>query len=158
MKMTLDASSPREGSPDPEARRTADVVAFAGSRAGFERGLTGFRAVLNRHALEPRTRYRCELVFEEIVSNIIRHGCADDQEHHISVTVAVIGDRVTLHFEDDGVAFDPRQSVPARESVGSDSGGRGLALVRSVSERIDYERTPNHENHLDVTIAAGPNR
>jgi len=157
--MTLDESSPRDGSPELETRRTTDVVAFAGSRAGFERALGGFRAILDRHALDPRRRYRCELVFEEIVSNIIRHGCADDREHHISVTVAVDGDRVKLHFEDDGAAFDPRQRVPVRaESVDSDSGGRGLALVRSVSERIDYERTPHHENHLDVTIAAGPNR
>src|SRR5262245_59167784 len=157
--MTPDASSPREGSPDLETRRTAEVVAFAGSRAGFERGLDTLRAILDRHALEARTRYRCELVFEEIVTNIIRHGYADDQEHHISVTVAVDGDRVKLHFEDDGVAFDPRQPVPPRaESVDSDSGGRGLTLLRSVSERIDYERTPHQQNHLDVTIAAGANR
>ena len=151
--MTLDASSPRDDRPDLETRRTADVIAFDGSRAGFEQGLGLLGALLDRLALDPRTRYRCELVFEEIVSNIIRHGYADDREHQISVTVAVDSARVTLHFEDDGVAFDPRQPVPApAELVDSDPGGRGLALVRSVSERIDYERT-QQQNLLDVTIA-----
>ena len=62
---------------------------------------------------QPRTRYWCELVFEEIVSNIIRHGYADSQKHRISTTVAIHGDRVELYLEDDGVPFDPRQPVPA---------------------------------------------
>jgi serine/threonine-protein kinase RsbW len=136
-----------------------DVVVFAGSRAGFEHGSGQFRAILDRHPLQPGTRYRCELVFDEIVSNIIRHGYADDnQEHRISVTVAVEGDRVELHFEDDGVAFDPRQPVPAREvPPDTDYGGRGLVLLRSVAERIDYERTPQQRNRLRVTVAAGSN-
>src|SRR5262245_36931756 len=136
--MTPDASSPRDVSPDLETTRTAEVIAFAGSRAGFEQGLGEFRTILDRHTLDPRTRYRCEWVLEEIVTNIIRHGYADHQQHQISVTVSVDGDRLTLHFEDDGVAFDPRQPVPARpESVDSDSGGRGLSLVRAVSEHVD---------------------
>jgi serine/threonine-protein kinase RsbW len=138
-----------------------EVLTFAGSRAGFEQGFGQLRAILDRHPLQPRTRYRCELVFEEIVSTVIRHGYRDDQEHRISMTVAIHGDRVELHFEDDGVAFDPRQPVPAAcaEAVpDSDSGGRGLVLLRSVTERIDYERTPQQRNHLRVTVAAGPNR
>ena len=66
---------------------------------------------------------------------------------------------VQLHFEDDGVAFDPRQPMVARVEAlpHSDSGGRGLVLLRSVAERIDYERTPQQRNHLRVTVAAGPN-
>ena len=143
----------------PRRDRQEDVVLFAGSRAGFEHGSAQFRAILDRHPLQPGTRYRCELVFEEIVSNIIRHGYADDnQEHRISVTVAVEGDRVELHFEDDGVAFDPRQPVPPREvPTDTDYGGRGLVLLRSVAERIDYERTSQQRNHLRVTVAAGSN-
>ena len=136
------------------------VLTFAGSPAGFEQGFGQLRTILDGYPLQPRTRYWCELVFEEIVSNIIRHGYADSQEHRISTTVAIHGDRVELYFEDDGVAFDPRQPVPARAEAAphSDCGGRGLLLVRSIAERIDYERTPQQRNHLRVTIAAGPNR
>jgi anti-sigma regulatory factor (Ser/Thr protein kinase) len=94
-------------------------------------------------------------VFEEVVSNIIRHGYTDDLEHQITVTF-VHSDPLELNFEDDGVAFDPSQPLPARAgpSPGSDDGGRGLVLVRSVAERLDYERTTGHRNHLTVTIAA----
>jgi anti-sigma regulatory factor (Ser/Thr protein kinase) len=137
-----------------------DVLTFAGSRAGFEQGFGQLRAILDRHPLQPRTRYRCEVVFEEIVSNIIRHGYVDNQEHRISMTVAIHGDRVELHFEDDGVPFDPRQPMPARAEAPphSDCGGRGLVLLRSVAEHIDYERTPQRRNHLRVTVAAGPHQ
>jgi anti-sigma regulatory factor (Ser/Thr protein kinase) len=89
-----------------------------------------------------------------------RPGFEHDQEHRISVTLAVDQDRVKLHFEDDGVAFDPRQPVQAavKAPPDSDSGGRGLVLLRSVAERIDYERTPDQRNHLRVTVALpGPN-
>ena len=95
----------------------SEVLTFAASRAGFEQGFGRLRAILDRHPLLPGTRYRCELVFAEIVSNVIRHGYGDNQEHRISMTVAIHGDRVELHFEDDGVAFDPRQPVPGRAAA-----------------------------------------
>jgi serine/threonine-protein kinase RsbW len=137
-----------------------DVLTFAGTRAGFERAFCQIRAILDRYQLQPRARYRCELVFEEIVSNIIRHGFADDREHCITVTVGLHAERLELHFEDDGVPFDPRQPAPARaaSSPASDDGGRGLLLVRSVAERLDYERTSEQRNHLTVTIATAPSR
>jgi anti-sigma regulatory factor (Ser/Thr protein kinase) len=71
------------------------------------------------------------------------------------LVLGVHNDQLELHFEDDGVPFDPRQPVPARPapSPGSDHGGRGLALVRSVADRLDYERTSTQHNHLTVTIA-----
>lgn len=135
-----------------------EVLTFAGTRAGFEQGFGQLRAILDRYPLQSRTRYGCELVYEEIVSNIIRHGYADNQEHRISMTVAVQDDRVELHFEDDGMAFDPRQPVLTRAEAppDSDSGGRGLVLLRSIAERIDYERTPQQRNHLRVTVATDP--
>jgi serine/threonine-protein kinase RsbW len=134
-----------------------DVLTFAGTRAGFEHGFRQFRSLLDRHHLQPGVRYRCELVFEEVVSNIIRHGYADDREHAISIAVGLRGNHVELEFEDDGVPFDPREPVPARADApsDSDSGGRGLVLVRSVAGRLDYRRSPQHRNHLTVSIPLG---
>src|ERR1700741_53303 len=125
-----------------------DVLTFAGTRPGFEQGFQQFRALLDRHHLQPRLRYRCELVFEEVVSNIIRHAYADDAEHSISLGLVVDADYVELRFEDDGVPFDPRQPVARRrdDSQELDTGGRGLVLIRSVVERLDYERPPEQHN------------
>jgi anti-sigma regulatory factor (Ser/Thr protein kinase) len=135
-----------------------DVLTFAATRAGFERAFRQLRTILDRHPLQRRARYRCELVFEEVVSNIIRHGSADDRKPRISMTLGLRGDRLELRFEDDGVPFDPRQpaAAPVESPLGSDRGGRGLLLVRSVAEHLDYERTPQQRNQLTVTIAAGP--
>jgi serine/threonine-protein kinase RsbW len=133
-------------------------LTFAATRAGFERAFRQLRTILDRHRLRPRARYRCELVFEEVVSNIIRHGSANDRKRRISVMLGLRGDHLELQFEDDGVPFNPCQPAapPAEPPPGSDSGGRGLLLVRSVAERLDYERTPQQRNQLTVTIAADP--
>ena len=34
-------------------------------------------------SLPQNARYECELVFEEVVTNILRHGYRDDREHDI---------------------------------------------------------------------------
>jgi anti-sigma regulatory factor (Ser/Thr protein kinase) len=140
----------------PREMESRDVLTFAATRAGFERAFRQLRTILDRHHLRPRARYRCELVFEEVVSNIIRHGSADDRKPRISMILGVGSDRLELRFEDDGLPFDPCQpaTAPAEPPAGSDRGGRGLLLVRSVAERLDYERTPQQRNQLTVTIAA----
>jgi len=131
-----------------------DVLTFAGTRPGFERAFRQLRTILDRHNLHPEVRYRCELVFEEVVSNIIRHGYDDDREHRICLVLGVHGNNLELLFEDDGVPFDPRRPMAARPAPppDSDNGGRGLRLLRSVADRLDYERTPTAHNHLTVAI------
>src|SRR5262245_39186752 len=114
-----------------------EVLTFGGTRPEFEQAFHRFRGILDRHDLPTRTRYRSELVFEEVVTNIIRHGYADERAHEISVTLEPHGGDLELQFEDDGVPFDPRQPPAPREpSVDSDSGGRGLHLLRSAAKRI----------------------
>jgi anti-sigma regulatory factor (Ser/Thr protein kinase) len=132
-----------------------DVLTFAATSAGFEHAFRQLRTILDRHHLRRRARYRCELVFEEVVTNIIRHSFAGERQSRISVMFGRRGDHVELQFEDDGLPFDPRQTAAApAELPDSDSGGRGLLLVRSVAERLDYARTPQQRNQLTVTIAA----
>jgi serine/threonine-protein kinase RsbW len=134
------------------------VLRFPGTHAGFERAFADFRRILDAHDLQTRTRYNSELVFEEIVTNIIRHGYADDQEHEIALTLLVHDGDVTLGFEDDGAAFDPRdRPSDPRAGSGLDAreGGHGLGLVRKATRRIDYERTPDERNRLTISIAGG---
>jgi anti-sigma regulatory factor (Ser/Thr protein kinase) len=55
---------------------------------------------------------RAFLVFEEIVTNIIRYAFDDAKEHPITVSFARSDSELLLTFEDDGRAFDHRK-VPA---------------------------------------------
>lgn len=133
------------------------VQCVPATRAGFAEAFVQFRRALDGHALGDRPRYLTELVFEEIVTNIIRHGYTDGREHGIRVSFSLDGDSIVLCFEDDGVPFDPRQDPsgegPAPVSQG-ELGGRGLLLVRKAASRIEYVRTPDERNRVTVTIAA----
>jgi anti-sigma regulatory factor (Ser/Thr protein kinase) len=129
------------------------------TRAGLADGFVEFRRLLDAHALGERARYNCELVFEEIVTNVIRHGYADADanECFILVVLRVTPDAIVISFEDHGVPFDPRQvPVDAADprAPGQALGGRGLLLVRKAARQIEYVRTAEGRNQLTVTIAA----
>jgi anti-sigma regulatory factor (Ser/Thr protein kinase) len=136
----------------------AHVLSFAGTRAGFVRAFADLRRALDARELQPRARYNCELVFEEVVTNIIKHGYTDDREHRIEVSLDFPERSIVLRFYDDAVPFDPLQYAPSSQPPTSirdiPVGGRGLTLLRKAAEHLHYERTPDHRNRLTVTIAA----
>jgi anti-sigma regulatory factor (Ser/Thr protein kinase) len=112
-------------------------------------------AYLAPEKLGEEALYRVELVLEEILVNVIRHAFSDGEAHCIDLTATVDADTVTLHFEDDGPAFDPRLAPePARPTTIADAspGGLGLILVSRAAKFIDYARTEGH-NRLTIGIA-----
>ena len=99
--------------------------------------------------------YSAELVFEEIVTNVVRHGFDAPGRHLVTVQVDLTGDRVMLEFSDDGRPFDPTaaslQALP--ESIeDAKIGGLGMRLVRSMATSIRYRRV-DARNVLAVEIA-----
>lgn len=113
-----------------------------------------FTAVLTSHALGAQRRHDLELIFEEIVTNVIRHGGLGSGTR-IDVSFEAAGDGAVLTFEDRGPAFDPTAHAvkPIAESIEEASiGGYGLLLVRKAASRIDYARTPDQRNVLTVWV------
>jgi serine/threonine-protein kinase RsbW len=132
--------------------------------AAIEDGRCRMADFLSGQGIDERTAHRLEVVFEEIVSNIIRHGFTRDSPQSIHVLIARKPGAVTLCFEDDGKAFDPL-SAPAPEGFSSIEtamvGGLGIPLVRKLAESVRYESPlpqtgesflPN--NRIMVSIAA----
>jgi anti-sigma regulatory factor (Ser/Thr protein kinase) len=128
------------------------MVVFDATVPGMADAGRVLRDFLDLHELGAARRYQLELAFDEIVSNIIRHG----QPVTCVVLEAAIGAaEATLTFDDDGVSFDPRSHRPAPYPVPIEDaqlGGHGLALVGRCASRIEYERTPQHHNRLTVAI------
>jgi anti-sigma regulatory factor (Ser/Thr protein kinase) len=127
---------------------TATRPAFARAFDELRRGLDAMPLVLGR-------RLAVELVFEEVVANVLRHGTLPDRETQISLVVALEDLAVRLTFLDDGMAFDPRgrpDPAPPRDLESAEVGGRGLMLIRSVSSGIEYLRTPEGQNRLTVLV------
>jgi anti-sigma regulatory factor (Ser/Thr protein kinase) len=122
--------------------------------AGLASGQTAVREFLAASAVTERAAYYTELAFEELLTNVIRHG-RPAAGSMVDVSIAVSDSRVVLDFEDDGVAFDPL-SLPAPALPGNVDdaviGGLGIFLIRQTAEHMAYRRTGGR-NHLTVAIA-----
>jgi anti-sigma regulatory factor (Ser/Thr protein kinase) len=132
------------------------ALRFPGRPEDFSRAAADLRALLDECAVHGRARYQVELVFEEVVMNVIRHGYTDDRAHEIDVTLTRGDDVIVLTFDDDGRPFDPlQQPAPVRPTSVQDapSGGRGIVLLRNAARDLRYMRTADHKNRLTVTIA-----
>jgi anti-sigma regulatory factor (Ser/Thr protein kinase) len=131
-------------------------VTFPNSLAGLKKGLDALKEWLTNATVGQQVEDRAFLVFEEIVTNIIRYGFDDSKEHLITVSFARSDSELTLIFDDDGRPFDPRK-VPApdlhRPLAAAPIGGRGIYLVRKAAKRVDYERSPKGRNRLTVVVA-----
>ena len=130
------------------------VLQFPGTSAGFEDAADELRTLLDVRRLAGTPRHNVELAFEEIATNIVRHGSASDD---IEVTIAFGDDEIVLTFDDNGAPFDPRDNPDSAVPGSLDDaplGGLGLVLVRKISTRLAYARTPERRNNLTVAIAA----
>ena len=131
-------------------------VTFPNSLAGLKLGLDALKAWLTAANVGQQAEDRAFLVFEEIVTNIIRYGFDDSKEHKIDVSFARNDGELTLTFDDGGRPFDPR-AVPSpdlhRPLAAAPIGGRGIYLVRKTAKRVDYERTQKGRNRLTVVVA-----
>ena len=84
-----------------------------------------------------------DVVLDEVLSNIVRHGLRDGREHEICIALAVEPDTVTLTVEDDGPPFDPLaypQPDLDAELGERSAGGLGIHLVRRLMDDVRYER------------------
>lgn len=110
-----------------------------------EAGQIELTRFLERQGLDARTLNRVEVVFEEVVSNIIRHGFAPASGQQVHATITVVADAVELEFEDDGPSFNPLEaSAPVRPASLEDArpGGLGIGLVRRLASSVRYDRPP----------------
>ena len=147
------------GASTPRATPTGDcVLKFPATLLAYERAFGDLRRVLDERGVHAKCRYNVELVFEEIVTNIIRHGGAADGLCSVEVTLGFDGQSVIMGFYDNAPAFDPTNHTVPEMSGSIEAarvGGLGLKLVRKACERMEYERTRQDRNRLIVTIAMG---
>ena len=90
--------------------------------------------------LESRVQNRLEVVFEELVTNTVRHGFADNSDQSIHVQVERGSAAITLTFEDDGLPFNPTQADPSARADSGRVGGLGLPLIAKMSNALRYEQ------------------
>jgi anti-sigma regulatory factor (Ser/Thr protein kinase) len=95
------------------------------------------------HGLPAKLRFQIRLVLDELLTNIISYGYADEAEHDIDVRMGQQGRRLRFVLEDDARPFDPLtaqapdlDAAPVERRIG----GLGIHLVRTIMDRVAYER------------------
>ena len=97
---------------------------------------------------------RVSLCLDELLTNTILYGYADQGPHEITVEVAVTSGVLRLDIIDDATPFDPTEEAPEPDldSPLEDRriGGLGVHLVRSFVDEMVYVRDPQGRNHLSL--------
>lgn len=97
------------------------------------------------------------LVLDEIVSNVIRHGRTSEGEGGIVVSLALHDAVLTIDVTDDGIAFNPLEAPPPNLDLPITErpiGGLGIHIVRAITETIAYRREDGR-NRLTMTMRVG---
>lgn len=93
---------------------------------------------LDEAGIGPVDAARLMIVFDELLSNVTRHGAT-----RLSLDASVRDGRLTASVVDDGPAFDPLALAAPDTSLGVDEraiGGLGIHLVREMTDDIAYSR------------------
>jgi serine/threonine-protein kinase RsbW len=104
-------------------------------------------------ALSARVINRLEVVFEELISNIIRHGFETGSDQAILVLVGTSGQSVDLTIEDDGLPFDPCAAPPPGPLGPLETvrlGGLGIPVVLKLAASLRYEAVPTDAGRREL--------
>jgi anti-sigma regulatory factor (Ser/Thr protein kinase) len=96
-----------------------------------------------RHAIAPETISELELALEEVVTNVIRHGYRDEEEHEIRIRIGMENGQLAMAVEDDGLEFNPLKQPPPDLDLPIEErpiGGLGIHLVIRLMDEIEYTR------------------
>lgn len=93
--------------------------------------------------LTPRKSYQLDLIYEELMTNVVKYSYEDGGTHQIQVILDDNGEQLTFTIIHDGTDFDPWKqedpdlTVPLEERQ---EGGIGIMLARKFARSVSYER------------------
>jgi len=102
-----------------------------------------FNVFAEQHGVPEGDRRRFNLIFDELLNNVISYAFDDDKEHVIDVAVSLEQKRLVVTIADDGRPFNPFGRIPPETGLPLDDrevGGLGLHLVKNVMDDVTYER------------------
>jgi serine/threonine-protein kinase RsbW len=101
----------------------------------------------SEYGISAKVQFAMNLCLEEVLSNIIRHGYANQPDRSIVIRYAPDHDNSSLLVvEDEAPLFNPLEAKesPVEDTLdGSRVGGLGIRLLRSFATTLKYEPTPS---------------
>ena len=95
------------------------------------------------NGLSPRKIYQLELIYEELMTNVVKYSYSDQNPHRILVCLEHDGEKVSFTIIHDGSYFDPWTqddpdlTLPLEQRQ---EGGIGILLCRKFSLSTGYQR------------------
>jgi len=111
--------------------------------AEIDRVNASFNEFADHQRISETIRQQVNMLFDELLNNIISYAFEDDADHEIEIRVELVQRRLSITIADDGTPFDPfaipkpDTSLPLEERG---IGGLGIHLVRKVMDEVGYER------------------
>lgn len=118
------------------------TLTVPGTKWGVRQTVDALEAWSDREQLPDAARRRLLTAFDEILSNVVRHGLRD-RPGLIEVTISRDGGLVRAEVTDDAGPFDPLLAPAPDTSAALEArqvGGLGIALVRALTDDVTYER------------------
>ena len=150
------APAPQDGGAHPLGQRPL-ALHLQRSTAALAEGLLALQRFLGAAGAAAAGMYRAELVYEELVMNVIRHAHSRARESGataIDVGAQVSGEDIVMTIGYEAEPFNPfqaaLQALPASIEQ-AQVGGLGLRLVRSAAKRLEY-RHRSGRNELTIVL------
>jgi anti-sigma regulatory factor (Ser/Thr protein kinase) len=96
--------------------------------------------------------YLVSLAIEELVTNCIKYGYDDSNDHTIDIVLSIDDGVLRVEVIDDGRPFNPLEVPPPDLSLAMEDrpiGGLGIHLLRELADEARYERR-NGTNRLTL--------
>ena len=86
--------------------------------------------------------YHLDLALTEAMANAIQYGSSTDAKQSVRVCLSIDDKTLCLKVFDHGQGFD-LQAVPTPDFADMDERGRGIFLIRSLMDSVEYRKTDN---------------
>jgi serine/threonine-protein kinase RsbW len=144
------------GSPERMSRSELSFT-LRNQSSEIERMFTMLEEFCQANAISEDDMFNVRLVLDEAVINVMVHGYEDTAEHVIGVSLALQPGTLSIHIQDDGVAYNPLDAPPPRFDLPIEQrriGGLGVHIMKSMARSVAYRR--EHDlNHLDIEMNIG---
>ena len=88
--------------------------------------------------------FSVRLALEEAIVNAIKHGNHWDSTKQVRVVCKMSPDKLFVEITDEGPGFDPEEVPDPTDAEHLDCpGGRGIMLMRSYMNRVEYNESGN---------------
>jgi sigma-B regulation protein RsbU (phosphoserine phosphatase) len=102
-----------------------------------------FEAFGEANNIDKNIRLKGNVVFDELITNIINYAYEDDLKHVIDVSISLNANKLAIKIMDDGKPFNPFVKDPPDIKLSfkdREIGGLGIHLVKNLMDEYHYKR------------------